>query len=206
MSDTVLIISLQILLAYKLSVHQLRLPHVHNGNKTVLSAITGKNLSKYFASEEISSYLFPHKRILVNATPYRLMESNIPLILENSDVTKIYTNVENTSNNECSGLLSVGTVYPVRRPSYAYNIEIYGEDRYSLESHIMQHLRHVIDRTIGDVSIHVAIDESMPQKVIDTIMSKYEIVREKLQESKADSNSVVKRVLLEMEFYPQSRY
>ena len=206
MSDTVLIISLQILLAYKLSVHQLRLPHVHNGNKTVLSAITDKNLSTYFASEKISSYLFPHKRILVNATPYRLMESNIPLILENSDITKIYTNVESMSNDNCTGLVSIGTVYPVRRPSYAYNIEIYGEDRCSLESHIVQHLRHVMERTTGDVSIHVATDENMPQKVIDKVMSKYGIRRETLQGSKADSNSVVKRVLLEMEFYPQSRY
>ena len=171
-----------------------------------LSVVTEADIASYFGSQLCVAYLFPHERILVNGIPYRMMNSNIPLIMGNRKFTEMYTDVA-IQNKTCSGLLSIGTVYPVKIPNYAYNIEIYGGDYSSLEDHICRHLRRVMDKAAGNVSIYVFVDpdKSLP-KPIDEIMAKYGVKKYPTKVSKTGEELVMKRVLFEDTIPVTSRY
>ena len=170
-----------------------------------LDVVTDAILSTYFASENIRSYLFPHERILVNSIPYRLLSNNIPLIMDNySGMTEIYSDVVACSSG-CTGLLSVGTVYPVKQPTFAYNIEIYGDDSNRLEQHILRHLKRIIDITYGKISIHVVVDENVSKSTVDEVMLQYGVIKDTMGISPDTEEPIMKRVLYEL-VHHKSRY
>lgn len=170
-------ILMKIILPYVASVEHLR-QTIPPAVTSQLYLVTDVILSEYFASNPIKKYLFPQGRILVNSIPYRPMSTNIPLILDKSGYTEIYSDVV-LGNKECTGLLSVGTVYPVKRPKFAYNIEIYGDctSIKSLETHIARHLTRITEKACGKVSIHVVIDENVSRTTVDKVMLQYDKVR-----------------------------
>ena len=195
------------LLPYLVDVSQLR-KETFRASVSEISITTEKDLTSYFECYESVSYLFPSGRILVNAVPYRMMGSNVRLIMENAGkFTEMYTNVAKR-NQTYTGLLSVGTVYPVKIPNYAYNIELYGEDFSSLEEHICRHLKRITDRTYGIVSIYVFVDPDkrlLPQ-LISEIMGKYGVTKCKPTLSKTGEELTTERVVFE-DFIPLiSRY
>ena len=187
------------------NINRLSGSQIPDKNLPNLSVVTGDTLTTYFNTERYSQYLFPHERMLVNSCPYKLMECNIPIIMGNSDITEIYTDFR-AGNEEYRGLLSVGTVYPVIRPSYAYNLEIYGEDNDSLETHIQRHLKRMVDKAAGDTSLFVCINDKLSDQIIDQIFAKYKIQRYRLGKSNNSETDNVKRVLYEASGARKSRY
>ena len=162
--------------------------------------VTDDVLSEYFTSETVRSYLFSQGRILVNSIPYRLMSENIPLILDNSGTTKIYSDVV-LNQKGCTGLLSIGTVYPVKRPTFAYNIEIYGDCLNSLEAHIARHLTRIAEKAYGKVSIHVVIDENVSRTTVDKLMQQYGVLKDKDRTTTGTEQSEIKRTLYEVVYH-----
>ena len=158
--------------------------------------VTEANLAVYFGSKTFISYLLPKERLLINGIPYKPLNSNIPLIMKTNDITAIFTDVV-IQNETCSGLLSVGTLYPVKRPTYAYNIEIYGEDFNSLERHIVRHLERIVDKAFGEVSLYIYVDEKLPPTTMDRLMSRYGAQNYAIQKSKSGKELTVRRVLFE---------
>ena len=167
-------------------------------NSPCLSKVTDTMLSTYFKTHHLIQYLFPEDRILVNSIPYRLMQSNIPIIFSNNKIIDMcmYTDVSYCTDRY-KGLLSVGTSYPVPRPSFAYNIELYGEDNDSLEKHIVCHLKKMADIKAEKISVYVCFGEKLSQQRIEGIFSKYNIPRQTLGNPKDTERSPMKRVLLE---------
>ena len=194
----------QIILPYTASIDQLQ-QLIQPASMPKLEVVTDTILATYFASERISCYLFPHERILVNSIPYRLLSSNIPLIMKNSSITEIYSDVE-VGDNGCTGLLSVGTVYPVKQPVFAYNIEMYGDDINSLEPHIFRHLKRMTQRTYGKISIHVVVDENMSHTTVDKVMMQCGVTKGSARLSTNAEEETLRRVLSEMNYQPKSLY
>ena len=135
--------------------------------------------------------------MLVNTVPYRLMRENIPLILDKSGFTEIYSDVV-SGYNSCTGLLSIGTLYPVKRPKFAYNIEIYGDCVNSLETHISDHLKRIANKAYGKVSIHVVVGERFSRTKVDQIMLQYGVVTDKARTTSGQEEPAIKRTLYEM--------
>ena len=138
--------------------------------------VTDDLLVSYIRSKTISQYLFPKNRIVVNSAPYRVLESNIPLLKEQGDMTVILSDV-NTDSRSTQGILSIGTIFPVRNPSYAFNIDIYGSDYPSIRAHIVKHLLRLKDIMPELTSIYVYVDEDFPFEVIDKIFLEFGISR-----------------------------
>ena len=182
------------------NVNQLCSSPLPDMNIVDLSEVTENLLFTYFTKQHLHQYLFPKDRILVNSVPYRLMESNIPLIFSNKKFMdmRIRTDV-GTRGDNYKGLLSIGTGYPVPRPSFAYNIELYGEDNDSLEKHILYHLKSMSSLKVETISLYVCFDEKLCQQRISEIFSKYDIPRQILGKAKETGLDITfaKRALLE---------
>ena len=88
---------------------------------------SSEDLKTCLQSEDTKSNVFPGGRISINSVPYKLMEPNIPLIM-NDKHTIAFSNLE-LNSSPCKALLSFGTLYKVQRFSYQYTIDIYGSDR-----------------------------------------------------------------------------
>ena len=83
----------------------------------------------------------------------------------------------NTDSRSTQGILSIGTIFPVRNPSYAFNIDIYGSDYPSIRAHIVKHLLRLKDIMPKLTSIYVNVDEDFPFEVIDKIFLEFGISR-----------------------------
>ena len=167
-------------------------------NSPCLLKVTNTILSTYFKTHHLRQYLFPEDRILVNSIPYRLMQSNIPIIFSNNKIIDMcmYTDVSYCTDSY-KGLLSIGTSYPVPRPSFAYNIELYGEDSDSIEKHVVCHLNKMTDIKAEKISVYVCFGEKLCQQRVEEIFSKYNIPRQILGNTKDTERLPMKRVLLE---------
>ena len=182
------------------NVNQLCSSPLPDMNIVDLSEVTENLLLTYFTKQHLHQYLFPKDRILVNSVPYRLMESNIPLIFSNKKFMNMCIRTDvGTRGDNYKGLLSIGTGYPVPRPSFAYNIELYGEDNDSLEKHIMYHLKSMSSLKVETISLYVCFDEKLSQQRISEIFSKYNIPRQILGKTKETGLDITfaKRALLE---------
>ena len=160
--------------------------------------VTDDLLVSYIRSKTISQYLFPKDRIVVNSVPYRVLESNIPLLKEQGDMTVILSDV-NTNSSSPQGILSIGTIFPVRNPSYAFNIEIYGSDYPSIRAHIVKHLIRLKDIRPKLTSVYVFVDEDFPFAVVDKIFLEFGI-------SRTIFRVFTKRYMFEKLLQPASRY
>ena len=135
------------------------------------------NLATYFNSSDISRYLFPHQRIMVDIVPYKLMESNIPLMNDfSSGHTKAYTDVRE-ENGGIRGMLSFGTLFRAQKVSYVYGIEIYGTDVSSVQRHIVRHLSELQQSANGSVCLMLFVQDDFPQNIADEICFKYGMER-----------------------------
>ena len=130
-----------------------------------ITEVSEELLKSYIQSEEAKKYLFPHNRIIVNWIPYRLMTSNVPLMALSSSSTYMYTDV-NITSGMYRGLLSVGTLYPTKEPSFLYNLDIYGKDLQSLRSHLVKHLVVLKEKTLGVTNVLLFADGGIPPEQV----------------------------------------
>ena len=186
----------QIILPYTANTEHLQQPTPHVITSKV-DVVTDVILTEYFSTEAIKNYLFPEGRMLVNTVPYRLMRENIPLIMDKSGFTEILSDVVlGNNNNKCTGLLTVGTIYPVKRPKFAYNIEIYGDCVISLDAHIACHLERIANKAYGRVSIHVVVGDKVSRTQVDKVMLQYGVVTDKARITSGQEEPVIKRTLV----------
>ena len=165
-----------------------------------LTQVTDGQFVGYIRSPTASQYLFPKDRIVVNSVPYRVMEANIPAIREQKDITAIYSDVNFNYLNIPSGVLSIGSLYPVPKPAYAYNIELYGSDFDSIRSHIVKHLERLKEKTSGLTSIFVFVDKDFPFDGVDEILLDFGMQRKPWREQ------LTKRLMFEKVLEPTSQY
>ena len=167
-----------------------------------LNQVTDSQFAGDIRSQTASQYLFPKGRIVVNNVPYRVMEANIPAIREQKDITVIYSDVNFDYLGIPKGVLSIGSLYPVPKPAYAYNIELYGSAFDSIRSHIIRHLLRLKEKTLDLTSISVFVDEDFQFDVIDKILSDLGMQRRPWREQ----IHVTKRLMFEKVLEPTSKY
>ena len=162
-----------------------------------LTVVTDGLLASYIRSEVVSKYLFPQGRIVVNSVPYKAMESNIPVLREQKDASVIFSDLCNSDPS--SGMLSIGTLFHVKNPAFAYNIELYGSDTGSARSHIARHMLRLTDKVSELTGVFVFVDETFPFDVVDKVFLDYGINRTLLR-------PFTKRMMFEKKLEPVSRY
>ena len=133
-----------------------------------LKAITDLHLSLYFKSKVICDYIGPEGRLIVDLVPYKLTDVNIPLMTEPKEYSVIYSDIHE-DRGHCSGLLSVGMVYPVPRPQHKYSLEIFGKDVASLRLHIIKHLMRVKEKTTGMTAMLVYVPVTFDLETVDAV-------------------------------------
>ena len=109
------------------------------------------------------------------------------------DFTTIYTNVK-VENDVVSGLLSCGTLYPCKEIDFHCTIEIFGTDKSSLKTHILNHLKIIKKNTSGILKIGLYIDESFPLEFIEDMFSSFGIKR--TEADMAFTNSQIAEIVL----------
>ena len=188
---------LQDILQYPVEPMRFKLQETDIRSAQRLTVVTDGLIASYIRSEVVSKYLFPQGRVVVNSVPYRAMESNIPVIREQKDATVIFSDLCNS--NPLSGMLSTGTLFHVKSPAFAYNIELYGSDTGSVRSHIARHMLRLTDKVSELTGVFVFVDETFPFDVVDKVFLDYGINRTLLR-------PFTKRMMFEKKLEPVSRY
>ena len=116
-----------------------------------LTALGGDDLEKCLENINVHKKFFPDNRIVFNYRAYRFMKENYSII-ENEN-TLILANVDNTNMN-------VTLRSPVRSLSFGvldkiqlgdqYRIDYYGDDEDDCVCHVINHLKHVINKCQND--------------------------------------------------------
>ncbi|XP_052067363.1 histidine N-acetyltransferase-like [Mytilus californianus] len=119
----------------------------------ILNAV---DLETAFKSSKVCSTLFPEERIVCNKVPYRLKESNIPLII--SEVSLIV----GTTDPECS-LITCG-VYYRSESGHTYSLEVYGNCDF-IKEHLVLHFQHALQCCHKEVVIHFFCNENEASKI-----------------------------------------
>ncbi|XP_071177778.1 probable N-acetyltransferase 16 [Mytilus edulis] len=118
--------------------------HVKSHREILKNNATGPNinntifpvhLKKVFKSEKTSSELFPEGRMLCFYVPYKLKDSNIPLIY--SQGTKVLG-----SFTDGSLLVTAGTSFQCSK-GHVFVLDVYGTLNNTFVKHLLQHFRHV---------------------------------------------------------------
>ena len=166
-----------------------------------LFEVTDSQLAAYINLESSRQYLFPKDRIVVNSVPYKVMESNIPVIREQKDLTVIYSDVRFNFLKVPRGMLSFGTSFPVHNAAHAYNIELYGSDSVeNVRHHIVKHLLRLKEKTCEPTSVFVFVDEDFPFDIVDKVMLDLGI------QKRLWHKQMTKRMMFEKSLVPQSQY
>ena len=141
-----------------------------------LSIVTETQLAMYCKSNEICNYISSKNTLLVDAVPYKMIESNVQSMMEPRKYTTVFSDLRET-NGSCSGLLSFGIVFPIPKPHYKYILDIFGTDSASLKAHINRHLMRLKEKTTGVTSLYVLVPEEIDIDHVDLILEEHGIVR-----------------------------
>ena len=135
------------------------------------------DLVAYFRSSDVTSYLFPSGRIMVDIVPYKLLASNIDIMKTySSHHTVAFTDVR-IENGSARGVLSFGTLFRAQKVSYVYGIEFYGTDVISVQRHIIKHMTELKQRAYGEVCFMMFVQNDFPRKLADELCLKYGMER-----------------------------
>ena len=143
---------------------------------SMLKTVSDIHLSLYFKSRVIRDYLSPEGRLLVDAVPYRMIDANIPFMIQPEKYTAIYSDLK-VHGGGCSGLLSFGLVFPIRRPQFNYVLNIFGSDTSTLRTHIVKHLLRLKDRTKEVTALVVFVPKSFDLHEVDKVFEDFGISR-----------------------------
>ena len=147
---------------------------IRNTNR--LNIVSDIQLSQYFKSKEISQYISPGGRLIVDAVPYKLIEANIQSMVQPREFTVVYSDIKEEAD-KCSGLLSFGLVFPTPQPQYKYVLDMFGSDTKSLRIHIVKHLLRLREKTDGVTAMLVFVPEELDIRLVDTVFEEYGITR-----------------------------
>lgn len=130
-----------------------------------LENINSETFKALLESEYITEYVFPFKRMVFAWFPYKLSLQNVPHLFEQGFV--MYSDVESKgqreNNYETNGLLSASSFLSVSRSLYALNIDVFGTDISTLDSHILAHLTHLKKEVRhGYVRLYLCSEEGLP--------------------------------------------
>ncbi|KAL3854206.1 hypothetical protein ACJMK2_013484 [Sinanodonta woodiana] len=124
-------------------------------------------VAEYFDTEVIRKHLFPEDRIVINWIPYRLLPSNLSLL--ECENTVCASDVQ-VCNRIVSGLLSIATFYTIRRPRYAYSLDLYGSDISSVRYHLLYHLKFIANELKDLACLSIVVGKELDkQKLLDVI-------------------------------------
>ena len=164
-------------LVFSLETENLHLREADKKQTTEVKPIPFDDVATYISSKETSSYLFPHGRILVDYTPYKLLKTNVLLMKQaSSNHTEAFSDVR-IENGSVRGSLSFGSVFKAQTVSYVYNIEIYGNDPVSVKLHIMKHLIMLKQKVNGSICFMLVAQEGCPVNIIDDTCREYGLSR-----------------------------
>lgn len=164
-------------LVYSLEAEKLILWEADLKQTTEVKPIPFDDVAIYISSKETSAYLFPHGRVLIDYTPYKLLETNVLLMKQtSSDHTEVFSDVR-IENGCVRGSLSFGSVFKAQTVSYVYSIEIYGDDPVSVEHHVIKHLSMLKQKVEGSVCFMLIAQEGFPLNTIDNTCIEYGLTR-----------------------------
>ena len=192
------ILFFQDVLQYPLDTKQLQLILANDQSLETPLEASDSVLADHIRSKTLREYLFPKERIVINVVPHRVMESNIPLFREQGDMTMVFSDV-GIQAGKPQGVLSFGSMYPIQKPPYAYNIEIYGSCYSSIRNHVIKHLRRLKNTMPNMTSVFVFVDEGFPANAVDETFLEFGIKRTLLR-------GFTKRHVFERSLQPASRY
>ena len=170
------------MLTYFIDQKSIKLKDSDMNSAMKLTEVSDESFVSYIESQEISKYLFPHDRIIVNWIPFMVTKSNIPL-MKSFKFTNVYSDVSIESGS-CEGLLSTGTLYPVKEPSFLLNLEIYGRSWQSLRSHLVRHLMVLKEKTTGITNVLLFSDGGCPPEKIMEVFLELGSSRQEWRDSK----------------------
>ena len=145
-------------------------------NTAKLNIVTDLHLSLFFKTKAIRDYISPSGRMIVDAVPYKMIQSNIQSIRGPKEFKSIYSDIK-SDTDKCTGLLSVGTVFPIPHPQYKYMLDIFGSDTSSLKTHIVKHLIRLKEKTKGITAMLVYVPDEFDLEKVDVIFQEFGIVR-----------------------------
>lgn len=138
----------------------------NNNNNTIFPV----HLKEVFKSEKTSSELFPEGRMLCFYVPYKLEDSNIPLIY--SQGTKVLG-----AFTEGSLLVTAGTSFQCSK-GHVFVLDVYGILNNTFVKHLLQHFRHVDLRFFNEpMEINIHCMDSGNQYITDA-MSQLDIQKD----------------------------
>ena len=135
------------------------------------------HISQYFSSKSVREYISPKGRMIVDGVPYKMMSANLSSMMGPGNFTVIYSDIRE-EHGKCSGLLSVGLVFPIPTPQYKYVLDIFGDDIASLKTHIVKHLLRLREKTQGITAMLVFIPEETDVNQVDKVFKEYGITRQ----------------------------
>ena len=141
-----------------------------------LSTVSDMNLSLSFKSKSTREYIAPSGRMLVDLVPYDMADFNIKSMQEPKEYKVIYSNIR-VHGSLYSGLLSIGTVFPISNPQYKYMLDIFGSDKASLRTHLIKHLMRLKDKTNGVTAVLVYLPDDFDLDMVDALFDEFGINR-----------------------------
>ena len=94
----------------------------------ILQEISDLNLKEHLRSSDISKYLAPQGRLILNQVPFQLYPSNVSIMRGSVVGTHIYSDVKCREKGKNGGLLSFGTHFKAKQPFFKYVLDIFGTD------------------------------------------------------------------------------
>ena len=140
--------------------------------RTVIEA----DISTYFSSEKTKDYISAEGHMIIDMVPLRMMPSNIPYMTGPKGFTAVYSDIR-IEDDQCRGLLSFGTVFPVKKPPFHYNLDIFGSDTLTLKEHIVRHLMFMRPKITGVVGILAMVQEDFDMQHLDKVFEDFGVKR-----------------------------
>ncbi|KAH9492573.1 hypothetical protein Btru_024807 [Bulinus truncatus] len=130
--------------SYQMS--DLDVPPQDDFSATRLTQLTTGQLCEMFHKPALSQYLFPHKRFIINAVPFRLMQENMEAIQAENPFILLTDKLKSGPSPPNQGLVSVTTWFS-HQDGICVDLEFYGCSSNFPEicNHIRRHLVHVMN-------------------------------------------------------------
>ena len=161
---------------YCMDVHKITLGELDIQQAMRLTTATDTHLARYFKSHDISKYISPQGRMIVDMVPLKMISSNIRFMKGPEGYTSVFSDIR-MENDKCAGLLSFGTVFPIPRPPFHCNLDIFGSDTKTLKQHILRHLMVMQGKVKGEVAILVMVQEDFDMDKLDGVFEDFGIKR-----------------------------
>ncbi|XP_063415056.1 uncharacterized protein LOC134696992 [Mytilus trossulus] len=115
------------------------------------------DLIQIIKEKDFYSKMFKYNRIIIDDLPYRLMESNIPMML--NEKTKA---VGSYLDDNKKSIITIGSYFKLSNGEIFCKLDIYGDVGKALAHHICIHIQDFISNSMDIFTIEVRCHESSP--------------------------------------------